>query len=589
MGKVIAFLIACSAAFAQYTPPPVATFGGTVTTVTGVGPISTTNPTTTPAISCAVASGSIPGCLAAADWTTFNNKQGALGFTPLNAASNLSDLANAATSRTNLGLGSFALKNSLVAADLPNAGVHTGDAIGTFPIVTLNNPSLHAGYLSTTKTADAAGVTANLLVKINATGNVVNAAASDVGILGIAATTATSGNPVEVATRGIISCVADNTTVIGDVVTVGFSTAGRCRDSGFTDSTSVFNNAQVVGKVLTVATVGNLFSVQLYGPGHYGAQVVNGGIAAGTIDLTTKVASTLPAANGGTNCSSPTITCFNNITGFTAAGTTGGTNTNLVFSSNPTFQGTVTVGTAIKVPLITVPTDSTTAFQIDKADGITTMFNVDTTNGRVGFGTTAPTKQFQVHGVLASTTFADNNGQAFITNDGTLNTYSSILFGSLGAVPYAKMAVKFGASGSYMMFGTSNNYSTGITNSAMTIDFSGNVGIGTAAPGTQLQVTQLISGGSAAPGISGCSATIAGNNQSGVITSGTTGTCTVVLTWAASAFYTTGVFCSVADQTTVPALFTGLMKQTAQTVSTVTFSGTTVSGDKLPYSCPVGY
>ena len=50
-----------------------------------------------------------------------------------------------------------------------------------------------------------------------------------------------------------------------------------------------------------------------------------------------KSVQTLPTANGGTNCTSATITCFNNITGFSAAGTTGTTSTNLVFSTSPTF------------------------------------------------------------------------------------------------------------------------------------------------------------------------------------------------------------------------------------------------------------
>jgi hypothetical protein len=49
------------------------------------------------------------------------------------------------------------------------------------------------------------------------------------------------------------------------------------------------------------------------------------------------VVNTLPVANGGTACAAATITCFNNITGFTAAGTTGTTSTNLVFSTSPTF------------------------------------------------------------------------------------------------------------------------------------------------------------------------------------------------------------------------------------------------------------
>jgi hypothetical protein len=44
------------------------------------------------------------------DWAAFNNKQAALGFTPLNTADNLSDLASVSQARTNLGLGSAAIQ-----------------------------------------------------------------------------------------------------------------------------------------------------------------------------------------------------------------------------------------------------------------------------------------------------------------------------------------------------------------------------------------------------------------------------------------------------------------------------------------------
>jgi parallel beta-helix repeat protein len=43
----------------------------------------------------------------------------------------------------------------------------------------------------------------------------------------------------------------------------------------------------------------------------------------------------LPVAGGGTGATSASITAFNNITGFSAAGTTGTTSTNLVFSTSP--------------------------------------------------------------------------------------------------------------------------------------------------------------------------------------------------------------------------------------------------------------
>lgn len=63
------------------------------------------------------------------------------------------------------------------------------------------------------------------------------------------------------------------------------------------------------------------------------------------LPLTTGVTGVLPVANGGTNASSASITAFNNITGYTAAGATGTTSTNLVFSTSPTLT-TPTLGVA---------------------------------------------------------------------------------------------------------------------------------------------------------------------------------------------------------------------------------------------------
>ena len=139
--------------------------------------------------------------------------------------------------------------------------------------------SIGSGYLSTTKTAGAGGVTANLLCKIDNTGNVVLPATNDVGVLGICVTTQATNQAVEVATRGIINCVADNNTTIGNVAIAGTVTAGRCRDSGQANTTGVSISTQVLGKVLTAVSAGQLASIQLYGPGHYGAavQVSDGG------------------------------------------------------------------------------------------------------------------------------------------------------------------------------------------------------------------------------------------------------------------------------------------------------------------------
>ena len=97
-------------------------------------------------------------------------------------------------------------------------------------------------------------------------------------------TSQTAGQAVEVAIRGVISCVADNATIAGNVAVAGTATAGRCRDSGQASTTGVSLSSQVIGKVLTSASAGSLVSIELYGPGHYGAavQVSNGGTGQAT-------------------------------------------------------------------------------------------------------------------------------------------------------------------------------------------------------------------------------------------------------------------------------------------------------------------
>src|SRR4029077_13739348 len=66
-----------------------------------------------------------------------------------------------------------------------------------------------------------------------------------------------------------------------------------------------------------------------------------------------------------------------------ATGTTGTTSTNLVFSTSPTLVTPnigVATATSLKTALIFPPSDSTTALQIDKADGTTHVVDIDTTN-----------------------------------------------------------------------------------------------------------------------------------------------------------------------------------------------------------------
>jgi hypothetical protein len=132
------------------------------------------------------------------------------------------------------------------------------------------------------------------------------------------------------------------------------------------------------------------------------------------------ITSPLPVAQGGTAAASASITAFNNITGFTASGTTGTTSTNLVFSTSPalvtptlgvasgtslalggctigsnvfcvtgvsfmngaTVVGanlTVNAGNYFKPNFIAPVSDSAAAIQFYKADGATAVLTLNTT------------------------------------------------------------------------------------------------------------------------------------------------------------------------------------------------------------------
>jgi len=71
----------------------------------------------------------------------------------------------------------------------------------------------------------------------------------------------------------------------------------------------------------------------------------------------------------------------------------------------------------IKTTKIYPSADSTTAIQINKADGTTNVLNIDTTNGRVGIGTTNPTSKLYIgasNGVESSITLQQSSQNNWI-------------------------------------------------------------------------------------------------------------------------------------------------------------------------------
>jgi hypothetical protein len=87
-----------------------------------------------------------------------------------------------------------------------------------------------------------------------------------------------------------------------------------------------------------------------------------------------------------------------------------------------------------------------------------------------------------------------------------LTDYSGIDFsGDNQGIPEARIGVLSTGSGTKIQFGTSNAYVSGITNTAMTVDYTGYIGIGTASPAVPLQVStagvsQTFAGGGATAG-----------------------------------------------------------------------------------------
>ncbi len=132
-------------------------------------------------------------------------------------------------------------------------------------------------------------------------------------------------------------------------------------------------------------------------------------------------------------------------------------------------------------------TDSINGFQVLDANGGTPIFNVDTTNERVGIGTSAPIRELHVSGGalafrlsdnVASTDQEVNIGMEFYRGD-NLNRVGFLTFGSSSNDIFV-LATDYTAG--ELALRTGNNVE------AIRIDSSGNVGIGTTTPNAKLDV-----------------------------------------------------------------------------------------------------
>ena len=121
--------------------------------------------------------------------------------------------------------------------------------------------------------------------------------------------------------------------------------------------------------------------------------------------------------------------------------------------------------------------------------------------GNIGIGTTDPATTLTVYKTRLASFTTQTPNQLYLQSQGyTGDGYNTIDFGSTSyGVPLARIGVGVFGDGTYMTFGTSNAYATGITNTALTIGPTGNVGIGSGTSGSPNNKL-LVQGGNIAKG-----------------------------------------------------------------------------------------
>ena len=126
----------------------------------------------------------------------------------------------------------------------------------------------------------------------------------------------------------------------------------------------------------------------------------------------------------------------------------------------------------------------------------TNTLHVDSTNNRVGVGTTSPENPIEIEttnklgGTFTGTT--DGEGLRVTQTDYTSGNYVSLVeapYDDSQTAANVRIGAMFDGGGSHIAFGTSNSYGAGITNTAMFIDQVGFVGVGNTAPDTTLDVS----------------------------------------------------------------------------------------------------
>lgn len=217
-----------------------------------------------------------------------------------------------------LSLGSSGVAGSVALGNATSGTVTLATVAGALGSVTASLPA-NAGTVSETNLAEtftAAKTFANNTLKLAGSGS---------GALTLLAPS-TAGTDIinfpNIANDTVATLKVNNTfTGTNTFPSSGFILGGS--STGVTSFTSA--NAGASNFAITVPAVTDTLTANAATQ-----TLTNKSIAASEIN-----SGAVAVANGGTNCTVASVTCFNNITGYSASGATGTTSTNLVFSTSP--------------------------------------------------------------------------------------------------------------------------------------------------------------------------------------------------------------------------------------------------------------
>ena len=258
--------------------------------------------------------------------------------------------------------------------------------------------------------------------------------------------------------------------------------------------------------------------------------------------------------------------------------------------------GTMSLTTSLTTPkvigtssnLILQPSgDSTTGVQINKAGAGANILNVDTTNARVGIGTTAPLGLLELKAA----------GPSFVTFGQAITTYAGVTFQD-AAIDVTNYNLIGNATDTRLGVPSGGSVGLYVANLAkVAVRSNGTVGIGTALPTEALTVKGHLSFMGTIPTVTagGCTTNTVTTKSTDAVGEVTlSGTCTTVtsITITFNLAHTTrpvchGFFTSVNAGTTTTLVpnFVKTTDASATNTMVLTFAGNVVSGDKVGWHC----